>query len=80
MPTGLGGIRFGVGFASPEDNFNAYVDAFTIGTGATSTTYNFEAAAATPLPAALPLFGSGLGVMGFLGWRKKRKATATATA
>ena len=27
----------------------------------------------TPLPAALPLFAGGLGVMGLLGWRKKRK-------
>ena len=31
---------------------------------------------ATPIPAALPLFGSGLGLMGFLGWRKKRKRAA----
>ncbi len=31
---------------------------------------------ATPLPAALPLFASGLGAMGFIGWRKKRKAIA----
>jgi hypothetical protein len=31
----------------------------------------------TPLPAALPLFAGGLGVMGLLGgWRKKRKASA----
>jgi hypothetical protein len=28
---------------------------------------------AVPIPAALPLFGAGLGVMGFMGWRKKRK-------
>ena len=31
----------------------------------------------TPLPAALPLFASGLGVLGLLGWRRKRKAIAT---
>lgn len=30
----------------------------------------------TPLPAALPLFISGLAGMGLLGWRKKRKAQA----
>ena len=35
-----------------------------------------NAPAATPLPAALPLFASGLGAMGFLGWRRKRKAIA----
>ena len=35
-------------------------------------------ASATPLPAALPLFASGLGGLGFLGWRRKRKAQATA--
>ena len=34
--------------------------------------------AATPLPAALPLFASGLGAMGLLGWRRKRKAAAIA--
>jgi hypothetical protein len=28
----------------------------------------------TPLPAALPLFASGLGAIGVLGWRRKRKA------
>ena len=30
---------------------------------------------ATPLPAALPLFASGLGALGLLGWRRKRKNT-----
>ena len=32
-----------------------------------------------PLPAALPLYGTGLAVMGFLGWRRKRKVTAGIT-
>lgn len=32
----------------------------------------------TPLPAALPLFASGLGALGLLRWRKKRKAAALA--
>ena len=31
---------------------------------------------ATPLPAALPLFATGLGALGLLGWRRKRKAQA----
>ena len=32
----------------------------------------------TPLPAALPLFASGLGALGLLGWRRRRKATLAA--
>ena len=32
----------------------------------------------TPLPAALPLFASGLAGLGLLGWRRKRKAAALA--
>jgi hypothetical protein len=32
----------------------------------------------TPLPGALPLFAGGLGAMGLLGWRRKRKARAVA--
>jgi hypothetical protein len=29
---------------------------------------------AVPLPAALPLYGAGMAVLGFLGWRRKQKA------
>jgi hypothetical protein len=29
-----------------------------------------------PLPAALPLFATGLGALGLLGWRRKKKAAA----
>ena len=34
------------------------------------------AGAETPLPAALPLFATGLGALGLLGWRRKRKQAA----
>ena len=34
----------------------------------------------TPLPAALPLFATGLGALGLFGWRKKRKAAAALAA
>ena len=37
-----------------------------------------DTGAAVPLPAALPLFVGGLGVLGVLGWRRKRKAAAAA--
>lgn len=30
-----------------------------------------------PLPAALPLYGSGLAILGFISWRRKRKAVVT---
>ena len=34
----------------------------------------------TPLPATLPLFATGLGAMGLLGWRRKRKNAAALAA
>jgi hypothetical protein len=34
----------------------------------------------TPLPAALPLFASGLGALGLFGWRRKRKSAAALAA
>ena len=43
----------------------------------TVTTTNLGGAA-TPLPAALPLFASGLGALGLLGWRRKRKGQTVA--
>ena len=42
-------------------------------------TFNVEETVSqTPLSAALPLFASGGALLGFLGWRRKRKAVATA--
>jgi outer membrane lipase/esterase len=38
----------------------------------------FISVANAPLPAALPLFASGLGALGLLGWRRKRKGAAIA--
>ena len=39
---------------------------------------SFTVGAATPLPAALPLFATGLGALGLFGWRRKKKTAALA--
>lgn len=36
----------------------------------------YVGAGAVPVPAALPLFASGLGLLGFAGWRRRRKTAA----
>ena len=50
--------------------------------GAAGVIWNYTRTAVTapavPLPAALPLFATGLGMMGLLGWRRKRKAKVAA--
>jgi hypothetical protein len=53
-------------YSSPTDNVYAL---------GTSTAIQVSA---TPLPAALPLFTTGLGALGLLGWRRKRKSAAAA--
>jgi hypothetical protein len=45
---------------------------------AAAFTANAGTVSAVPLPAALPLFATGLGALGLLGWRRKRKAAALA--
>jgi hypothetical protein len=47
---------------------------FTLNIPTTNTSFTIAQIATTPLPAALPLFATGLGALGLLGWRKKRKA------
>jgi hypothetical protein len=58
--------------------WNVVVNGLTIGpnSGGSETGYLTaevsDPPAATPLPAALVLFGTGLGAMGFFGWRRKQ--------
>jgi hypothetical protein len=59
-------------FASLGITSGTYV--WTLETNDTMTAYSGPAA--TPLPSALPLFASGLGALGLLGWRRKTKAAA----
>jgi len=50
--------------------------------GTTPPTFNFSFSLegnVVPLPAALPLFATGIGGLGLLGWRRKRKAQAGGT-
>jgi hypothetical protein len=43
-------------------------------------TIDVIAPTATSLPAALPLFATGLGALGLFGWRRKRKTSAAIAA
>jgi hypothetical protein len=64
---------------------NSNIELFTAGSGEANQTLGFIIAPTitttitpTPLPAALPLFATGIGVMGLLVWRsKKRKVIAS---
>jgi hypothetical protein len=41
-----------------------------------TATFASDVEVTTPIPAALPLFATGIGALGLLGWRRKRKARA----
>jgi hypothetical protein len=76
---------------SPDNNFDTSIYTINPATGtATFVTTEDPAAglvyglapypADTPLPAAFPLFATGLGGLGLLGWRRKRKSAAALAA
>ena len=74
---------------NPNPNFTGVADQFNaLNNGNPDAGYptaghwtaTFPTITATPLPAALPLFATGLGAMGLFGWRKKRKAAAALAA
>ena len=50
---------------------------WTWGQGAVQR-FELDVVTSTPLPAALPLFATGLGALGLFGWRRKKKAAALA--
>ena len=70
-------IGFAVGTFTDGVIGTGYDAATTLASGLT-VTFTAETTSATPLPAALPLFAGGLGVIGLLARRKKRKATTLA--
>jgi uncharacterized protein (TIGR03118 family) len=71
-PGGLWALDFGIGGMNGDPNTLYFTD------GINSETDGLFGAidATTPLPAALPLFATGLGGLGLLGWRRKRKSRA----
>lgn len=66
-----------VGFAGSSIDFGEFYDfsANVIAASELSGTIS-----ATPLPAALPLFATGLGAIGLFGWRRRRKRAAAIAA
>ncbi len=62
-------------YSSPESSPTFLLGTYTGLNSVTGYTDTVKITA-TPLPAALPLFAGGLGGLGLLGWRRKRKAQA----
>ncbi|MBE7636311.1 hypothetical protein GUA87_05605 [Sneathiella sp. P13V-1] len=71
--------------ANPTDTFEflgaLMFSGTEFGIGAIGRYHDFKLAALTvekisaiPLPAALPLYGAGVALLGFIGWRRKRSA------
>lgn len=72
----LGSFTTGAGQTSLTVLFSASASGTgTVGLSLDDFFFTAEASnTATPLPAALPLFASGIGGLGLLGWRRKKKA------
>jgi hypothetical protein len=63
---------------SSSDGFITWCggEATCVGTTGLTVTYDYTPVSATPLPATLPLFASGLAGLGITTWRRRRKQTA----
>lgn len=69
-------VAISIGLGSVNPSVSSFADDVRIGGTLLDADYDFEVAA-VPLPAALPLFGTGLFLMGIAGWRRRqRSATA----
>ena len=84
MRTLTGLIPVGANLSSMIRNDNLAPDWERVGTDIThqgpfNASFSLTGVSGVPLPAALPLFATGLGALGLLDWRRKRKAAALAT-
>jgi hypothetical protein len=73
----FGGVFFASGLPSVLDVSTSSIASILGGSGVIDYTIDINlpsGAYVTPLPAALPLFATGLAALGVLGWRRKRKA------
>jgi len=75
-----GSLTLGDGVSDPTEIFllsrSLIADDGIIGGLGFSDPMAIQAVSPIPIPAALPLFGTDLGILGFLGWRRRRKAQA----
>jgi uncharacterized protein (TIGR03118 family) len=72
-PGGLWALMFGTGGNNGSPNTLFFTDGIN-----GEADGLFGAIAPTPIPTTLPLFATGLGAIGLLGWHRKRKARAVA--
>jgi hypothetical protein len=76
--SGLGAEIFNLapGYFRIQSEMNDAFSRSLAGNADWSFRYVVSQATVVPLPAALPLFGTGLGLLGFLGWRRRRRLEA----
>jgi hypothetical protein len=74
---GINGWAYGTG-SSVWYSQDSYGNTLTANGTATITAQTDPTLGETPVPAALPLFASGLSALGLFGWRRKRRAQAAA--
>jgi hypothetical protein len=74
----LDSVTKGVGFIVASVMASGLFDEIRFTSGTNAFEYANMTVSAVPLPAALPLYGAGLAALGFIGWRKRRKAAAAA--
>jgi hypothetical protein len=79
LPQNITGTYSGSNAAAAYENTAIFsLQSITDGDFITSASGATYSGAQTPLPGALPLFITGLGALGLLGWRRKKKAGALA--